>query len=287
MIKTDLYFLLIVLLFSSCSLTENDSTNVFFLDVEKPILTTNYDKEGFSTHNIKHIWATADNQLIGVFPLGSKIPIPFNNRIAPLQLTFGINDSGDNDSSIEYPFFQPYFQDVDPKKSAEVLIKPSTAYVPNAKFDFNEDFEKTAHIFTKDLDGDNDTRVSFSSSDKVGGAQSGVIELDGDNKIVEFTTANYFDVSNYEKGPLYVEFDYKSQEDLFIGYDIITKSNLITEYKIGLKRSDIWKRMYISFGEELSKPEIEKYRIAFKSIYTGSGGLKSRIFIDNLKLIHF
>ncbi len=283
-----LYILIPLIAFfcSSCSFTDNEELNAFYLDVPKPVLSTVYEKEGYASHNIKHIWLTTDNRLIGIFPVPGLLPIRWTKKETNVQFSFGVNDSGDNDSSIEYPFYEPVSTIIvsDP---GEIKNLPITfKYNPKTVFDINEDFEKSNHIFTQDLDGNNNTKIKIVNTDKAGGQKSGLIELNVNNRTAEFSTPFYFNGKANKQGAVYFEFDYKSDEDILIGYEIVNNKNIISEYKIGMKKSATWKRAYINFSEEISKPNVEEYKIILRTTYSGKEE-NPKIFIDNVKLLHF
>jgi hypothetical protein len=276
------------IILTSCSLFDNEDPKVAFIQIDKPVMTLDAAKEGASTHNIKHAWAAIDNKLIGVFPIPGSVPAIIKNEQTNIQVNWGVNDSGDNDSSAEYPFFNPVTIDV-PLTSNQIIKFPSNVtYVKSAKFDVVEGFEQNFHNFTKDLDGNSNSNLVLSSKDKFTGQKSGLLVTNADAKIIEVTSGNYFSADNNKKGAIWLEFDYKSDETLFVGYDIATSSSLVTEYKVGLRPTKNWNRAYINFTEELSDLRVKEYRVAFKVAFTAPGGnLSSETFLDNIKLIHF
>jgi hypothetical protein len=287
-IPTILKITILFLLFSSCSIFDNEDANVAFVEVTNPIMEVNIVKEGAASHGIKHAWATIDNNLIGVFPIPNKIPAILKNTKTSIQINWGVNDSGDNDSSVEYPFFNPVIIDATLTPNQVLSFPSKVTYVKNAAFDVVEGFESLNHVFTKDLDEDSNTKLLLSTKEKVSGERSALLTITKDNKIIEVTTSNYFNAANNKKGAVWVEFDYKSDEDLFVGYDLITAGAEITEYKIGLRPSKTWKRAYVNLSDEISSSKVQEYRVAFKSAFTGqSGNSIAEIYLDNIKLIHF
>jgi hypothetical protein len=286
--KSSVFFILVMCSAISCSIFDSEDNPVAFVKVALPTLEVNSAKEGAATHNIKHAWATIDNQLLGVFPLPASIPTLIKNTNSRLQINWGVNDGGDNDSSQEYPFFNSEIIETTFQPLQQFDFPAKASYVKNAVFDVTEGFEQTNHVFIKDLDGNSNTRINLTNKDKASGEKSALLSMTIDNKIIEVTTGNYFNSANNKKGAVWLEFDYKSEEDLFIGYDIVTNSAEITEYKVGLKPTKSWKRAYVNFTKELSDTKVKEYRVAFKSIFTGKNGANvSEIYLDNIKLIHF
>jgi hypothetical protein len=283
-----IFFISISIILPSCSLFDNEDPKVAFIQIDKPIMILDAAKEGSSSHNIKHAWAAIDNKLIGVFPIPGSVPAIIQNQQTSIQVNWGVNDSGDNDSSVEYPFFNPVNIDVPLTPNQVVKFPSSVTYVKSAKFDVVEGFEQNFHNFTKDLDGNSNSNLVLSSKDKFTGQKSGLLVTNANEKIAEVTTGNYYSATNNKKGAVWLEFDYKSDETLFVGYDINTNNASITEYKIGLRPSQNWNRAYINFTEELSDLKVKEYRVAFKTAFTAPRGLtSSETFLDNIKLIHF
>ena len=57
--------------------------------------------------------------------------------------------------------------------------------------------------------------------------------------------------------------------------------------KLGLRPKSDWNKVYIDLAPEISVSQLEQYRVFFSVQYSGSGGEVQKVYIDNVKLIHF
>jgi hypothetical protein len=283
--KQSLLFIL-VLLFYNCSLTDNESYNPAWLVLENPKLITDESKQGAATFDLKDAWVYIDGQLLGVFRLPARVPVITDGGSTEIRIAMGIKENGDNDSSFEYPFFNPINSKINLEAGKDFKIPLNVTYTNNAVFDVIEGFEGLNHSFTYDADANVFTKFSFTSIDKASGLKSGIITLDKENNQVELGTGAFYDNSFNKKGAVFFEFDYKIDEDVLIGYEVEDKSNIITEYKVILLKSDKWKHAYINLSKEISNVNVLKYRPMIQATYKGSNTI-SNLYFDNLKLVHF
>ena len=66
-------------MFTNCTLTDSEQPLPAYLEITDVSITTT-QFQGDPTHKITDVWAYADNQLLGVFELPSKIPILTNGE---------------------------------------------------------------------------------------------------------------------------------------------------------------------------------------------------------------
>lgn len=279
-------FTLLLITLSSCSFFDNESPEAAYLIIENPSLITT-PKEGDPVHQIRDAWVIADGQLVGIFPLPSKVPIiPTGNEMTIL-ISAGIKENADINISAEYPFFVRYEFKETLKPNTEYKINPTYTYDSDTKFDFIENFEGNSQLLNNDLDGDFETQILLSNEDKKSGQKSGLIILNDVHNTVELTTTGYISNDQNARASVYIEFDYKTEEDLYIGYDILSNAGSTKDVKVLLAKTDTWKRAYLNFTPEISTPNTQSYRIFFAAIYSKTNETDSKIFIDNVKLVHF
>ena len=276
----------VILLFTSCSITDNESFQPAYILLENPTVATSQD-EGAPVHDIRDAWVIVDGQLIGVFPLPAKVPVIPTGKSIEVQINAGVKENADRNSSVEYPFFEPIVKSFDIEAGKSYNMPLTFKYKTVAIFDFIEDFESSSHALTFDLDENIDTRIKLSTIDKAYGKQSGLLVLNSENKDAEITTENFFSNDNGQNGNIYLEFDYKSPETIFIGTEVITASAQTAAYKLLLAPTDQWKRAYVNLTGELSGPKIQSYRVLFGASYVLNTTQPSEIFFDNVKLVHF
>ncbi|MFM2393367.1 MAG: hypothetical protein RLZZ546_1349, partial [Bacteroidota bacterium] len=168
-IRLQVLFFLSIL--SSCTFFDSESLNPGFLILENPSLNTS-SAEGDGVHQIKSIWVIVDGNVLGVFPLPAKVPVIPTGQKREILLRGGINLNADLSTSIEYPFYNSINIELDVKEGESYPVPLKFTYKADSKFDIVEGFEDSNHVFTKDLDNIQDTRIILSSEDKKSGQKS-------------------------------------------------------------------------------------------------------------------
>ncbi|MBK8699711.1 MAG: hypothetical protein IPN29_09240 [Saprospiraceae bacterium] len=271
---------------TSCTFTDKDSFAPAYLIMSDPSLTVRQD-EGAPVNGIKDAWVIVDGQLLGVFPIPAKVPIIPTGKSMTIQVNAGVKENADKNTSVEYPFYVPVKKNIDVESGERYNIDMAYEYKEETYLDFTEGFESSFHLLTKDIDGDIETRISLTDEDQAYGFKSGVIRLDKDHNEVELTTENFYSNVNNLGGNVYLEFDYKSEEVLYVGTEVNTPSSEISEYKVLLTPTPEWKRAYINFTQEISRPAVQTYRVLFRAFYEVKSKDLTTIYLDNIKLVHF
>jgi hypothetical protein len=285
MIQKFTFFLFLSFL-SACTFTDNDSFEPAFLLLDNATLTTK-SNEGSSRHNIKYAWVIVDGQLLGIFPLPAKVPVITTSQAMNIQINAGVNFNGEANSSVEYPFFTPIKQTLLLEPNKEYKINVNYTYTADAVFDFIEDFEGSTHLFDNDIDGNSATRINFTDKEKTGGKKSGLLFLNNENKDGEFSTIPFFDNKNNKRGNVYLEFDYKSPEPIYVGTELNFKSSSKQSYTAQLPQSSEWIRTYVNLTKEISQNTVLEYRIIMGATKLNLSTEQSEIYFDNVKLVHF
>jgi hypothetical protein len=276
--------ILSILLLTSCAITDQDSYEPAYLILGEASIATK-PSQGASCSSIKDAWVVVNGQLLGVFPLPAKVPIITTGKPVEIQINAGVKENADRNISVEYPFFKPISKTLDLQPNKSFTIDTKFEYKENVIFDFIEDFESNTTLLSEDIDKNTNTKIAISSKDKSKGLHSGLILLDKTNKDAEVSTSIFY--TNTNKGNIYVEFDYKNQENIAVGAEVVRSGSIITEYKVLLTKSTEWKRAYINLSDKIAVPQVSGYRLLIGSSYENIGNNPSEIYIDNVKLIHF
>jgi len=154
-----LYILFISVLFANCTLTDSDQPIPAYLEITDVNVNT-IQSQGEPTHKITDVWAYADNQLIGVFEIPCKIPVITTGETTEFLIFPGFRNNGERSRSFTYNLMDQlrFTETIAP---GEVIQKSLTfEYKEDVIFDFVEGFEGGSHIFTRDLDGDEISRIT-------------------------------------------------------------------------------------------------------------------------------
>jgi len=280
-----IYLFLIGVVFSNCTLTDSDQPIPAYLEITDVNISTNQN-QGAATHNLRDVWVYADNQLIGVFETPCKIPIISNTETTEFLIFPGFRNNGEMSRSFTYNLMDQ-IRFTETLMPGDVVTKSLTfKYKDEAIFDFVEGFESGAHIFTRDLDEDEVTRIKSTTEDKRSGAQSGKFIVTKDNPIL--SVGCIFDYNRVDNAGLdtYLEMDYKNDIPFAVGVLYEQEGAKVSQPLIILNPSDDWNKIYVDFTSILSSPAISTYSVYFTTDLESLSEDESTIFFDNLKLVH-
>lgn len=279
-----LYFLFISVIFVNCTLTDSDQPIPSYLEITDVNITTN-QFQGEPTHKITDIWAYADNQLLGVFELPCKIPVLTTGETTEFLIFPGFRNNGERPRSFTYNVMDQ-LRFTETMAEGEVIQKSLTfSYKDEAIFDFIEGFEGGSHIFTRELDDNENSIIELSTDDKKSGAQSGKICITEENPIV--SVACIFDYKRIDNAGLdsYFEMDYKNDVQFFVGVLYEQEGQILTQPLIVIKESAEWNKIYIDFTSILSSPLIVNYSVYITNLEPTTAD-SGTIYLDNLKFVH-
>ena len=269
---------------SACVFTSEESSNFGFIELGVPSLEVT-PFSGKPSQAINNIWVYVDDQALGVYPIPSKVPVEIKKDVANFKIRAGVKPNGNSSASIEYPFFDEILLSTPLEAYETKPILLAFKYKTETVFDINEDFE-VGNTFTTDVDGNDKTLLKREKISSPFGDYAGHIELTSENNAIEVTHFTSFSNAKNKKGSVFLEFDYKCDDNFFVGTILQKGNTLIKAYKILVTSSNEWNRFYVDLTEEISKSDVETYKVVFSSTLT-NGRSTSSVFLDNLKLIHF
>lgn len=274
----------VFLLCSGCTFFDNFSSDPAFLIVENVQLNT-LSLQGHPSHKIEDLWVYADGQFLGVFPLPARIPILADGTVKSIRFAAGIRPNAVNTNSVEYPFYAPILQDLKLDSGKSYPLSLTFSYAQTTVFDFIEAFEGVP-FFTKQLKGSPEASMTSSTKNIFSGTRSGLIRLGPSDTECEITSEVKFSNKNNKKGAVYLEMDYQTSIEVFIGVILENSTQELKSYKVGLKPNESWNKVYINFTEEISSPFVEEYRIVI-GVQKPASVTNSESYFDNIKLLHF
>ncbi len=285
MARNNVFILLsLMLIFSSCSLTDNEQPDVFFLSLSNPKVKLPFIN-GDDTHKITEVWAFSDGQILGVFPLPAKIPVVYTGLDTEITILAGIRNNGMADEPVFYPFYKSIVKVVKGQVGQTISFPLEFIYVGNAKFPVNESFEGS-HCFTSDLDGKAKPELVITSTSPTVGIKSGVVTLTSNENFLEMACTNLIKKGENSRGKSYVELDYKGHGEIAVGL-LKTGTGLPKiSYHLFIPARENWNKIYVDLTDQTSANDYNEYAIVISVRKTGSN-TESNVFIDNIKHIHF
>lgn len=274
-----------ILVFGGCSLTDNDQPIPSYLVInEIDVFTT--QNQGAPTHKISDVWVYADNQLLGVFEVPTKIPFLVNNETTTFKIFPGIRNNGETSRSFIYRLMgaQDFELEIAPGEEVEKAL--TFTYTENAIFDFIEGFESNDHIFTLNLDANDQTNIVSSDEDAVEGLRSGKISLNEINNDITVATIFKYQRSQNAGSDSYLEMDYKCNIPFFVGVIYVQEGKEVTQPLLVVNPKEDWNKIYVDFTEILTSPVLETYRVYFTTDVEPLDQNSGEVFLDNLKFVH-
>lgn len=294
-INQKLYFFLFLVTFASCDLINPEEEIPSYIQIDDIIVNSNIRTEGSASNKITEAWVFANEEFIGAYDLPATVPVLASGN-QEIYIKAGIKDNGINTVPEIYPFYTTDTFQVDLTTTEITKVSPQLGYLPNTKFEFIEDFERSDHIFSEDRDGDIETKIVASSQDPFEGSRSGKIVLTTDHPIAEVgTDLDRLFSGLQDKGVfVYLEVNYKSEVPVVwgaIGYPDGVFSSEIPIYDPGFNSSSEWKKIYFNFSRILFENEYPQYQFSLIATLPIENGEftqdRAEIYLDNIKLVHF
>jgi hypothetical protein len=287
--------LLIIIIFMwSCDIINPEEEIPAYIVVESIDLKT-YPGEGTDDHNITDVWLSVDGDFQGVFPLPATIPLLEKGEHL-ISLQAGIKDNGINSTPEIYPFYAPF--EVTLNLQAEVVetLSPVFEYADGVQFSFIEEFEGSGQIFQEMRIGSDDDMITLSTlpENVFEGDHSGVVKLDTATSVIEIGTLSRYPDLGDNGFQTYLEVNYKSEVPVFfglIGYENFGSLGGTPLFDAGFQGSSNWKKIYFNLAKAVLTPGFDEYQVGFQAYIPQEDGIltldSARVFLDNIKLVHF
>lgn len=285
-----------VLCWSGCDIINPAEEIPAYIYVEDFQLLTDPANEGSASSKITDVWVSVgdQNDFLGAYNLPALVPILASGE-QEIILSAGIKDNGIISTPEIYVFYKDYREVIDLKPGEIDTIRATTRYIDEAKFGFIEDFEDEGFIFQDDLDGDENSTIIRTTSEVFEGDYSALITLDTSATAIAVATTQRFRDLMENGVYVYLEVNYKSEVPVIFGI-VGHREGIFNEgvpvYDPGFAAKDEWNKIYFNFTELLFQENtFEEFQITFQSVLPFDGGSfttdRARIWLDNIKLVHF
>lgn len=264
----------------SCEIINPSEEIPAYLDIDKVSFTTTTG-QGSASQKITDVWVDVDNTAQGVYEIPKIFPV-LKNGSTYLLLSAGILDNGIAATRAIYPFYFPDTLTLDLEAKKIYSLTPHFTYRTATKFSFIEDFE-AGNIFSL-ITGDTGLVRTSSAGNVFEGNYSGYIYLDADHPVYEGRTTSSFVI---ERGsPVYVELNYKCDQQFEIGLYGNTSLGVVSNYKWNINPKDTWNKIYLNMGQDVTDLDASSLQIQIRAVFDTSNS-SSHIYLDNVKLVNF
>lgn len=281
--------LLVSLLFNTaCELFDREEPIPSYIQIDAFSLSTG-PLQGTASHAITDVWVICGSEFIGAFELPATIPILAEGE-QTLTIQAGIKLNGIASTRSINPFYAKVERKVTLVPDSIVNISLGTVYESATKFPWTgsgqEGFEDGGISFNK---GQNSDTTMIKSSDPAHvfeGAFSGLIILDTVNEYYEGISSQDFNLPKLN-APVLLELNYKTNNRFSVGIYANTATKQIPNEILVINPSATWKKIYVNLTPAVSRNyDAIDYNVFIEAILEDSVE-QARIYLDNIKLVHF
>lgn len=230
-------------------------------------------------------WVYLDGTLQGAFPVPGLVPL-IKSGSSQISVFAGIIKNGIKETPELFPLVDRFDINISLTPGKIDTIYPIFKYRDDVTPLLVEDFEGSTHLFTTKLNGKG---VGFNTTDAFEGFKCGVMEIDTINPLNEVGS---FELNDLPKDgtKIYVEINYKNEVDLLIGLKGYSSTDSGTQYLVGLRPSDEWRKVYIDLTDEVLASDFPNYKLLLEGGLPFDGTkfskIKAQVLIDNIKLMY-
>jgi hypothetical protein len=253
-----------------------------FIHFEEPTVTALVE-QGANTHKITDLWMEIDGDDLGVWPTDRTVPFLPENDPALLFIFAGIKNNGIQDNAVIYPFY-------DIKELNKSFVPQATdtmtldfVYTDETVFSFVEDFEG-AHLFTQNEEEDENSVLQV---ENINGNSVGVLNPHEEVPVISVSTSLDFTDIPMDGRAVYLELDYMTDIEFVVGLVAVQGENSVLIPKIVLVPTDEFNKIYIDFTPEVAQLQLGAYRVFFLAQSDGTDLENQKVYLDNVKLVHF
>lgn len=257
------------------------ATPAFYLKANSVSVVTTSSVQGSNSSNISELWLYLNGKYQGAYAVGNLMPIPNNNKNIKVDILAGIKNNGIKGTRIPFNFYETFTFDTIIETSKVVELPIKFKYNPNVKFAWVEGFDGGAGFSIVQSGVSSASFTTINSGDNFEG-NSLKMQLTTNQTIAQIETAISYTLPTGSSN-VYLELDYKCFKEFEIGLIAGTTEKPV----FVINPSSAWKKTYINLAEMInSAPTSNSHKIYFK-MKKSIDSEDARLFLDNIKLIHF
>ncbi|MGE0569182.1 MAG: hypothetical protein AB7O73_14685 [Bacteroidia bacterium] len=275
-----IFALAILLISFSCKKYFSQANEAIFLKTDQIEVITK-PGQGYGSHKITDIWLYTNGFYRGAFPVGSNMPLMLEEGKVKLNLFAGIKNNGISDTRINWLFYEPIEFDTVLPAGTNFTRKLSFKYRESVTFKWLENFELPGVSLVKSPISD--TNLVFHTNDEhvFEGNKSVEFGLSGSALRAQFESAVTHSLP-LSSGNVYLELDYKSNSDFFIGIE----SNSVYTEAIQINAKENWNKIYIQLADAVNADKNTAMKKIIFRLNRSQSISEQKVYIDNIKLIY-
>lgn len=240
--------------------------------------------EGGNASKIEDLWAFADEEFLGVFPIPAEIPILKSGQ-TDIRLEPGIRINGLAGARSPNPFYSPYQQTIELFEDSMISITPTFGFTDFTDFAWIEDFENVGITLVSTPSSYADVE-RITTEGEVFQGESALLRLQETQLTFECTNDDFLQLPG-NGTTVMLEFQYKGNNSLVVGTIVQNPGATIQAPFIVLNPKEEWNRVYLNLtGVVSGNANNTGIKIFFG--FTRDEGVEghSKVYIDNIKLVH-
>ena len=291
MAKNLLNIILITLLFVACK-GKNEIAPAYIHIDKIDFKYNNVSSVGSGGSAITDAWIYDNDNLLGVFELPTTIAVATEGT-HEISVRPGIKLNGISATRESFAFYEAWKKDITLIPLDTITISPSTQYFSNTQLSFNENFEDivlkldTATYSTASLD-----RTKITNQPPYLNNYVGLATLNSTKSFLKAYTKTLFMVPTTTSLPIYLELDYKCNQEFSISAILNLPGNAPQEIKSITLRSTIkdgemqWKHIYLDLTDYfVGQTTATGFGFSFTANYN-TGNPEGYIYLDNTKVVN-
>ncbi|MEM9928681.1 MAG: hypothetical protein AAF840_02575 [Bacteroidota bacterium] len=237
------------------------------------------------TTNITEVWAFANEEFIGAFPLPARIPVLRTGDVT-LRFEAGVKQNGISTTPEIYEFYTPVERNINLTPGETIDLGTLIInYRPNVRFAIFETFEEGfTRAFTEQVAGE--ARLLSSQESVRTGSFSGRLQLTEDDPLVEIATTEIFSGLTDERPYVWLELDFRSAVDVQWGVTGVQGIDVIRRFDPSFRPRDEWTKIYFNMSETVVLSMLNNYKFNFTALLP-AGLTEGDLYLDNIKLLYF
>lgn len=288
--RLTLFIFSLTLLISSCKLFDGEATVPAYIYIKPVDLQVAADlSQGQASIDTEDVWVFVNGKILGTFAPKSLIPV-VNTGNVNISANAGIRLNGLFDSRLINPTLTDFRVNLNLKPEQIDTLTPVVTYLPNTKFSFIEDFDKSGLAFEYNpqfkTNGDTLFKQGGSGSWNEISGLSGKVTLANDSSILEFYSNIFNDFPQYT--PAMLELDYKNSVPFYAGIYLTKPNGEVSQIPLFFfNENSQWNRTYLSVTEYMNNvPAGTQLRVFFRFSKLYGSDPNPTIWLDNIKLLY-
>ncbi len=242
---------------------------------------------------ITDVWIYDNANLLGVFELPATVAVATSGT-HDISVGAGIKLNGISATREAYPFYQRWMSNIDLVPLDTATITPIVSYYPDAGISFKEEFENAViKVDTISISDVALVRTPTEPNDPIYVEKFvGLATINDANKGFKALTKDLFMVPTSSTLPIYLELDYKCNQEFTIAALIQNPGQGTSENPLITLRSTVkdgemqWKHIYIDLTDNFSgQVNATGFGVSFTAYYN-SGNTEGYIYLDNTKVVN-